>query len=377
LENTINKSKQYLVKSKKNMRPFQQPFNARLAYILISLVIIIYGMYLLQDLLIPLTIAGIFALLLMPLCQFLERHSFPRWLAITAVILLTVSILTLLFYLVYIQIMDLEEILPQLTEKAEIWYRKGQIFIRQNFHISRTQQKVEGQKYLTEFLKNNSGIIGNTLSTTTGLLGNLTIIPLYIFLLLLYRDFIRVFFYKIFKSESSHRVDVVLKKVKDVVINYVVGLMMVIAIIGALNTTGLYLLGIEHAIFFGFLASFLVLIPYIGIAIGSLLPILFALITKDSTWYAFGVAALFFVIQMLEGNFITPYIVGSKVSVNSMAAIIALIIFGNLWGIGGLVLALPLTAIIKVIFDSIEDLRPYGFLLGDADHIDVVKKRHS
>lgn len=359
------------------MKPYQQPFNARLAYILISLVIIIYGMYILSDLLIPLIFSVIFALLLMPFCQFLERHRFPRWLSISVAILFTLSILSLLFYIVYIQIMDLEEVLPQLTEKAEVWYRKGQILIRRNFHISRTQQKVEGQKYLTEFLKNNSGIIGNTLSTTTGLLGNLTIIPLYIFLLLLYRDFIRVFFYKIFKSVSSHRIDVVLKKVKDVVINYVVGLGMVIGIIGTLNTLGLYLLDIEHAIFFGFLASFLVLIPYIGIAIGSLLPMLFALITKDSAWYALGVAALFFGIQMLEGNFITPYIVGSKVSVNSMAAIIALIIFGNLWGIGGLVLALPITAIIKVIFDSIEELRPYGFLLGDFDHIDVVKKRHS
>ncbi len=359
------------------MKPYQQPFNARLAYILISLVIIIYGMYILADLLIPLIFSVIFALLLMPFCQFLEKHRFPRWLAITIAILLTLCVLSLFFYLVYVQIMDLEEVLPQLTEKAEIWYRKAQILIRQNFHISRTQQKVEGQKYLTEFLKNNSSIIGNTLSTTTGLLGNLTIIPLYIFLLLLYRDFIRVFFYKIFKSVSSHRIDIVLKKVKDVIINYVVGLGMVIGIIGALNTLGLYLLDIEHAIFFGFLASFLVLIPYIGIAIGSLLPMLFALITKDSAWYALGVAALFFGIQMLEGNFITPYIVGSKVSINSMAAIIALIIFGNLWGIGGLVLALPITAIIKVIFDSIEDLRPYGFLLGDFDHIDVIKKRHS
>ena len=359
------------------MRPFQQPFNARLAYILVSLVIIIYGMFILRDLLIPLTFATIFALLLMPVCQFLERHRFPRWLAITLVILLTVGLLTLLFYLVYIQIMDLEEVLPQLTEKTEEYFADVQSFIRRNFHISKLQQKAEGKKYVTEFLKNNSGIIGNTLSTTTGLLGNLTLIPLYVFLLLLYRDFIRVFFYKVFKSESSHRVDVVLKKVKDVVINYIVGLGMVIAIIGILNTAGLYILGIEHAIFFGFLASFLVLLPYIGIAIGSLLPILFALITKDSGWVAVGVAALFFVIQMLEGNFITPYIVGSKVSINSMAAIIALIIFGNLWGIGGLVLALPLTAIIKVIFDSIEDLRPYGFLLGDADHIDVAKKKHS
>lgn len=357
------------------MLPRQQPFYTRLAYVLISLVIVIYGMYILRDLLIPLTFSGIIALLLVPVSQFLEKYGCPRWLAITIAILLTLGFLTLFFYLIYTQIMDLEEVLPQLTEKAEKWYRDVQFMIRDNFHISRTKQRIEGQKYLTEFLKNNSDLITNTLSTTTGLLGNLTLIPLYVFLLLLYRDFIRVFFYKALKPVSNHRVDVVLKKIKDVVVNYVVGLIIVIGIIGILNTLGLFILGIEHAFFFGFFAAILVLIPYIGIAIGSLLPIVFALITKDSAWYAVGVAALFGGVQFLEGNFITPYVVGSKVSINSMAAIIALIIFGNLWGISGLVLALPITAIIKVIFDSIEGLRPYGFLIGDADHVDVKKRR--
>jgi predicted PurR-regulated permease PerM len=356
------------------MRPTQQPFSARLAYTLISLVIIIYGMYILRDLLVPLIFAGIFALLLLPVCQFLEKRRFPRWLAISVSILLTIGVLVLLFYLIYVQIMDFEEILPQLTEKTEDYIKNVQNFIRRNFHISKLQQKTEGKKYVTEFLKNNSDLLGNTLSTTTGLLGNLTLIPLYVFLLLLYKDFIKVFFYKVFRSVSSHRVNVVLGKIKNVVIDYMVGLIMVIVIIGILNTVGLYILGIDHAIFFGFLASFLVLLPYIGIAIGSLLPILFALITKDNPLVAVGVASLFFFIQFLEGNFITPYIVGSKVSINSMAAIISLIVFSSLWGIGGLVLALPLTAIIKVIFDSVEDLKPYGFLLGDADHIDVSKK---
>ncbi|MFD2519427.1 AI-2E family transporter [Emticicia soli] len=352
-----------------------QPFFTRLAHVLISVVIIIYGMYILRDLLIPLTFSGIIALLLVPVCHFLEKYGCPRWLSITLAILLTLAFVSLFFYVVYVQIMDLEEVWPQLTEKAEKWYRNLQFMIRDTFHISRTKQRIEGQKYLTEFLKNNSDLITNTLSTTTGLLGNLTLIPLYVFLLLLYRDFIRVFFYKALKPVSNHRVDVVLKKVKDVVINYVVGLIIVIGIIGILNTLGLFILGIDHAFFFGFFAAILVLVPYIGIAIGSLLPILFALITKDSAWYAVGVGALFGGVQFLEGNFITPYVVGSKVSINSMSAIIALIVFGNLWGLSGLVLALPITAIIKVIFDSIEGLRPYGFLIGDADHIDVYKKR--
>jgi predicted PurR-regulated permease PerM len=111
------------------------------------------------------------------------------------------------------------------------------------------------------------------------------------------------------------------------------------------------------------------LIPYIGITIGALLPITIALLTKDSPIYALAVLGLFLVVQALESNFITPYIVGSKVSINSFAAIIALLLGGQLWGMAGLVLALPFTAIIKVIFDNVEELKPYGYLIGDSSHI--------
>ena len=124
------------------MLPRQQPFYIRLAYILISLVIVIYGMYILRDLLIPLTFSGIIALLLVPVSQFLEKYGFPRWLAIFVAILLTLGIMTLFFYIIYTQIMDLEEVLPQLSEKAEKWYRDFQFMIRDNFHISRTKQRI-------------------------------------------------------------------------------------------------------------------------------------------------------------------------------------------------------------------------------------------
>jgi predicted PurR-regulated permease PerM len=96
------------------------------------------------------------------------------------------------------------------------------------------------------------------------------------------------------------------------------------------------------------------------------------LLTKDSIWYAVGVAGAFTVVQFLEGNFITPNIVGSKVSVNPLAAIIALILGGMLWGPAGMILSIPFTAILKVILDNIEPLEPFGFLLGEppepADH---------
>jgi predicted PurR-regulated permease PerM len=328
-------------------------------------------MSILKDLLIPLIFSLLLSIVLLPICNKLEKWRFPRPLAIITTILIFLGFLFLLIYAAYTQIVDFEDVLPQLTEKGEILFKNIQKFISQNFHIGRKRQIAEGQKYVTEFVKANGDIFTAIFSTTTNLLANLSLVPLYVFLLLYYRDFYRRFLYKLLSGQgtSRYRVDIVLRKIKQVMQSYVSGLMIVIAIVGSLNTLGLWLLGIDYAVFFGFFAGFLVLIPYIGIAVGSLLPILMALITKDSAWYALGVAGLFGGVQFLEGNFITPYIVGSKVSINSMTAIIALILFGQLWGMAGLVLAMPLTAMLKVLFDNISPLRPFGFLLGDADDV--------
>ncbi len=349
------------------------PFAVRMASVFISLALLIYGLQVLKDVLVPLIFSGILAILLLPVSQFFERLRFPRTLAILISILLAVGLIVLLAYLITIQVQNLSDVIPLLNEKAIFWFTEAQKWIEKTLNIKLAREVKKHQDDLTGLLSNSTQVITSALSTTTSFLGNLALVPLYVFLFMLYRDFIRVFFYKAFKSVNRFKIDIVLKKVKDVVINYMVGLLLVILIIGILNTLSLWILGIDNAIFFGFFAAFLVLIPYIGVAIGSILPIIMALITKDSAWYAVGVAISFGVVQFLEGNFITPYIVGSKVSINSLVAIVALILFGNLWGMSGLILALPLTAILKVLFDSVEFLKPYGFLMGDADHIDVKK----
>ena len=339
----------------------------QLAASLIVVISIVFGLWVLKDFLVPVLFAIILSMLLLPICALLERKKVPRGLAIAITILVTISLLILIGYLMFLQISTLDEIWPQMIEKGEKWINQLQNFLTTRFNIGEDQQLVEGKKYLTEMLQNSSSFISGTLSTTTGFLANFSLIPLYIFLMLLYRDFFLEFLYKAFAKVSDERVNFVVGKLKSVIQSYMSGLLLVILIIGVLNTTSLLILGIPNAIFFGFFAAVLVLVPYIGVAIGSLLPIMMALITKDSAWYAVGVAASFAVVQILEGNFITPFIVGSKVSINSLAAIIALILFGNLWGIAGLVLALPMTAMIKVVFDSVEKLKPFGFLLGDAD----------
>ncbi|MFN3784247.1 MAG: AI-2E family transporter [Spirosomataceae bacterium] len=357
----------------------QSPLIFRLAAAFFVLFSTIYILASLQDFFVPLLFSGILTILLLPINAFLERRGISRILAIILTIILAIGALVGISYLIVWQVIHLETLIPQIITKTEQWFTEIQRFIAQRFKINAKDQIAEGQKYLINTLKGSSAFFASALSGMTGLLANFTLLPLYIFLMLLYRDFFLVFLYKLFHHVSNPRIDVVVAKVKDIILNYMVGLLLVILIVGSLNTLSLWLLGIENALFFGFLAGALVLVPYIGIAIGSLLPILVALITKDSYLYAVGVAASFTVIQFLEGNFITPFIVGSKVSINSLIAIISLILFGQLWGLAGLVLALPLTAILKVIFDSVEALKPWGFLLGDTNHQDVarIKSTHT
>lgn len=353
----------------------QFPSSVKLAGTLLSTVIIIFGLWQLKDTLVPMVFAGILSMLLLPVAAFLESKGLPRILSITLTILIAFALLTFLIYLMINQVRTFDEVWPMMISKGEELLQKAQDFVSSRLNITVNEQLDEARKYLTDLLKNSGSLISGTVSSTTGFLANLSLIPLYVFLMLLYRDFFQEFLYKLFKGVSNHRIDIVLDKIKDVAQNYMSGLLLVILIIGTLNTISLLVLGIPNAVFFGFFAAVLVLVPYIGVAIGSLLPIIMALITKDSAWYAVGVAASFAVVQFLEGNFITPFIVGSKVSLNSLAAIVSLLLFGSLWGLSGLVLALPMTAIIKVLFDSIDRMKPWGFLLGSADNKDIGKKR--
>lgn len=272
------------------------------------------------------------------------------------------------------QIGSFAEELPRITEKAEAILDQTLTMGERYLNISRTQQVSEAKKYLINALSEGRAVLLNTLVTTTGAISTFVLIPLYIFFFLLYRDFFRMFVHKAIRSVPNEELNVLLKKIYEVIQSYLSGLFLVILIVGVLNSVGLLFLGVPHAIFFGFLAGFLILIPYIGILIGSILPALLSIVTMDSPWYALGVIGVMSFVQFLEGNFITPHIVGSKVSVNPLAAIVALFLGGQLWGLSGLILALPVTAILKVIMDTIPSLEPYGFLLGEPVH-EVAEER--
>ena len=348
-------------------REIELPSYAKIVCVLLSIVVIVYGLHILHGLLIPLVFAILFAVLLFPLANRLENWRVPRVLAIVLCLLLTLGVLTALFWGVSVQISNFSEVIPKFVEKGTAYINSLRTFADEKLNIDRQRQVSEIQKYLNQALAEGGTILTTTLLATTSIITNLFLILLFAFFFLLYRDFFRSFFYKVFEDTRRSKIDDVMGRIYEVVKDYLAGLVLVILIIGTLMTVGLLILGVDYAVFFGFFGACLVLIPYFGISLGSLLPAAYTLVTQDNPVKALGVIGVFLFVQTLEGNFITPYIVGSKVSINPLAAIVVLILWENVWGLPGLVLALPMTAILKVVFDSVEALKPYGFLIGEAE----------
>lgn len=340
----------------------------RLAASLLSLVLIVYIANALQTVIVPLLFSILIAILLYPVARFLEvRIRLGKVVAsLLSVVFATIIIGLLIWFIIY-QVLVIGSDGGEYKSKFAEIYAVIQRWISETIGLSRWELNQKVNTEINKLSANATSYISKLVGNLGEVIANCVLIPIYVFFMLYYRVFFREFFFKVFRKVPNEKIHQVLDKIYYVVQNYLLGLVTVMGIVAALNTVGLYIMGIEYAWFFGILASLLMLLPYIGIAIGSILPAIFALATKDSYWYAVGVIGWFQFVQFLEGNFITPNIVGGKVSINPLMAIVAIILGGMMFGLSGLILALPMTAVLKVVFDSDEQLEPYGFLIGEPN----------
>ncbi|GGE22612.1 MULTISPECIES: AI-2E family transporter [Sphingobacterium] len=353
----------------------KRPYSFELASSLMALALILALMYVTQGVLLPLIFSILISISLYPLARLFERIRLGKaFSAILAVIVAIAIISGLSWFIVYESILIGKDA-SAITDKVLSVLEGGQKWLENQFGIERTEVMEKLREQGEKAMENAGGMISTTFGSIGNILASAILVPLLSFFLLYYRDFFREFFFKAFKSSPQSKVNEVLNKIYEVVQSYLVGLITVMGIVAVLNTVGLMALGIDYAWFFGSLASLLMLLPYIGIAIGSILPALFALATKDSALYALGVVAWFQVVQFLEGNIITPNIVGSKVSINPLMAIIGILLGGMLFGLAGLIIALPFIATLKVIFDANPNMEAFGFLIGEPEKLHL--KRNS
>ena len=217
-----------------------------------------------------------------------------------------------------------------------------------------------------ELINGSGAAIGQTILSVGSSIVVLFLIPVYVFMLLFYHPLLIDFIRKSFAENNQSRVSEIVTQTKSVIQHYLIGLVMEAILVAILNSAALLILGIEYAVLLGIIGALLNVIPYVGGLIAVAMPMMVALVTKSSGWYALYVLGAYYFIQLIDNNYIVPKIVASKVKLNALFSILAVIVGNALWGIPGMFLSIPILAIIKLIFDHIGPLKNWGFLLGDT-----------
>jgi predicted PurR-regulated permease PerM len=339
------------------------PVYAKAALIFISGFAIIVTLDVGQHIIVPVLFATILAILLNPFVNYLVRKRVNRLVAISIAVVLAILVVVGALYIISTQLALFSESYPQLKQKFTSTSVELVRWVSETFNIRRSQVNLWITESKTEAI--NDIAIAESLSEVGRVIVIALLLPVYIFMILYYKPLLLEFIRRLFPSEHHHTVVQVLTNSKQIIQTYLVGLSFELVIMAILHSVGLLLLGIQYAIILGIIGAFLNIIPYIGGIVATILAMVIAFVTKDSLIYPILVLLLYLVIQFIDNNYIVPKIVAARVQLNAFISIIVVLIGGALWGISGMFLSIPLTAILKVIFDHIEPLKPWGFLLGN------------
>lgn len=342
------------------------------AYILFVLVVLGYLIIVGKSLFFPFLFAIFFAFLLMPLESRLYRHIPNKAFSIITSYLIFFGIVGGAAFLFGQQIIaifsDVKSIQSQLQQGIESIFN----FVDKNVpYVEVPSDRASRDKMISRLLEAPIQYIAAGVTNGAGLLVNFVLTIIYSIFLLIYKDAFRDFVIIQFSRDKREEVEQVLSQSIHLIQKYLVGMVSVIGILAVLNVAGLLIIGVEHALFWGVLAACLVIIPYIGTTLGGLLPFLYSLATSEHSWQPFAVVGMYFLIQQIEGNFITPKVVGSSVRINPFFALISVVVLGSVLGIGGIVLAIPLLALFKLFAERIDILKPVALLMDK----DIMEKR--
>ncbi|MBA0885239.1 AI-2E family transporter [Flavobacterium undicola] len=330
-------------------------------FVLISLVL-----YFGKLLFIPLFFALLISFILYPVCKWLEKkginHAIAIVFSLTIVFFILASVLCLLILQIKEFAMEWEPFKIKLLETIN----QISVFISQYFNITNTEQTSFFQNILNHSENQAIDIIKSTFYSFSQTAFYIIIIPVFSALILFHRQMFAKALFHFFPSNQKEAIREILIETIHAYHDFIKGMLLVYIIVGFLNSIGLLIIGIPHPFMFGFVAAILTFIPYIGIMISALLPIAISWITYDSIWYPIGVITVFAIVQILEAYIIFPYVVGSRLKINTLVIIIMITLGGILWGAAGMILFIPFTSVIKLIADRTESLKAISILLGEG-----------
>jgi len=339
---------------------------SRLAYFLIVAVLGVFILVRAKALLVPLVFALFFSAMLHPLCNWLERWIPSRVASILLSFIIALSPIALIITYFSVELSDVFQDLGAIGERLKTGVTDLLKLVSTYLPVNPGQQEEWLQKSTASLIDGGLNLLTSSLSSSTLFFASLVLVILYTFFFLLYRSAFKNFVLVQFNQQHRSEAEEILGAIQKLTRQYLYGMLLVMLILAVLNSTGLWLIGIDYAAFWGSLAAFLAIIPYIGTTLGGTLPFLYAVATASSWWQPLAVVLLYMGIQNIEGNFITPKVVGNSVDLNPMMAILSLFIGGAIWGISGLILALPIVAALKVFMEHITILQPVAELLGSG-----------
>jgi predicted PurR-regulated permease PerM len=335
-------------------------------FLLIGGIALTYIIVQAQFLLSPLLFGAFLALMTLPLCRFYERFIPWRGVAIAfSFITITLPVLGIAF-LFGMQIVDVFQNLDQIGSKIESGLSELFQWGQGTFGFTKDDGIHWLQQNVFTLMDTPVQMAQKGITTGTQLAFGLFLVFFSAFFFLLYRSAYRNFLLQQTQPDKREDSIQIMGQIQKVVRQYLYGLATVILILAVLNSIGLWLIGLDYPIFWACLAALLTIIPYIGTAIGGMLPFLYCMATYEYWWQPLAVVLLYAAVQQLEGNLITPNVVGRSVKINPLVALVAVIIGGMMWGVAGIFLALPIAAIIRISLDHHASLKPFGHLMSDS-----------
>lgn len=339
------------------------PFYAKASLLFVGLTSLIFFLFIAQQIVVPIIYSAMLAILLTPLVDFLVRRKMNRVVAITITLGLVFSGTAVVMLLVYSQLSLFTESYPTLVNNFYELIHNLVNWTSAHFNIS--TERINQFLATTKMEIGSSSMISSTIASMSQMIIIPILIPVYVFMLLYYQPHLLDFIRQLFNKANHKEVNEVLTSTKGIIQKYLVALLLEALIMATLNSIGLLIIGIEYAILLGVMGALLNIIPFIGGVFSTALPLLVVFATSSNYTDAVWVVIVYVIIQFIDNHYIFPKIVGSKVRLNALVSIVVVLAFRALWGVPGMFLSIPLTAILKVVCDHIESLKPWGFLLGD------------
>lgn len=344
------------------------PFYIKLACVLFSLFAIGYLVIIGKEILSPLIFSCLFSILLLPVAAFLEKWlRLPRSAASMMAVILLLLLIGSLIYVIASQIADLTKDWPRFQAQISqsMWEFRG--WVQDTFHVTRGKQLRVVNSAASKVMSPDPEVVGATVLSLSSILLFLVFTFIYTFFFLLYRRLIMKFLVSVFLPENKTTVHEVIEQVQRIIRKYIIGLLIEMGIIATGVSVAFSFMGVQYAILLGLITGVFNIIPYVGIFSALVVSAVVTLGTSPDSTKVIWVMVTLVVTHLIDSNVLLPIVVGSKVRINALITVLGVVVGEMIWGIPGMFLSIPSIAVLKIIFDRVESLQPWGIIMGDEE----------